>query len=68
MTGPVAIFIMMMMMVMMMMMMTEIKFTSHAISIFTMMMIILSESYPNTNMTGFKWFSKIFESLRFEQK
>ena len=40
----------------------------HTIAIFTMMMtIILSESYPmNTNMTGFKWFSIIFESLRFE--
>ena len=63
MTGPVAIFIIMMMMVMMMM--TD-KIYVHAISIFTMMMIILSESYPNTNMTGFKWFSKIFESLRFE--
>ena len=44
------------------------KIYVHAISIFTMMMIIFSESYPNTNMTGFKWFSKIFESLRFEQK
>ena len=66
MTGPVAIFVMMMMMMIVMMMMTD-KIYFHAISIFTMMMIILSESYPNTNMTGFKWFSKIFESLRFEQ-
>ena len=47
MTGPVAIFIMMMMM-----MLTD-KIYFHAIAIFTMMMIILSESYPNTNMTGF---------------
>ena len=62
MTGPVAIFVMMMRM----MLIDKIYF--HAIAIFTMMMIILSESYPNTNMTGFKWFSKIFESLRFEQK
>ena len=29
---------------------------------------VLSESYPmNTNMTGFKWFSKIFASLCFGQ-
>ena len=47
MTGPVAIFIMMMMM-----MLTD-KIYFHAIAVFTMMMIILSESYPNTNMTGF---------------
>ena len=47
MTGPVAIFIMMMMM-----MLTD-KIYFHAIAVFTMMMIILSKSYPNTNMTGF---------------
>ena len=47
MTGPVAIFIMIMMM-----MLTD-KIYFHAIAVFTMMMIILSESYPNTNMTGF---------------
>ena len=47
MTGPVAIFIMMMMM-----MLTD-KIYFHAIAVFTMMMIILSESYPNTKMTGF---------------
>ena len=29
----------------------------------------LSESYPmNTNMAGFRWFSKTFASLCFEQK
>ena len=49
MTGPVAIFIMIMMM-----MLTD-KIYFHAIAIFTMMMIILSESYQNTNMTGFNW-------------
>ena len=49
MTGPVAIFIMIMMM-----MLTD-KIYFHAIAIFTMMMIILSESYQNTNMTGFNF-------------
>ena len=30
---------------------------------------VLSESYPkNTNMTGFRWFSTIFESLFFGRK
>ena len=48
MTGPVAIFIMIMMM-----MLTD-KIYFHAIAIFKMM-IILSESYQNTNMTGFNW-------------
>ena len=54
MTGPVAIFIMMMMM-----MLTD-KIYFHAIAIFTMMMIILSESYQNTNMTGFNWVKIVY--------
>ena len=30
---------------------------------------VLSESYPmNTNMTGFRWFSKLFASLCFVMK
>ena len=30
---------------------------------------VLGESYPmNTNMTAFRWYSKIFVSLGFEQK
>ena len=30
---------------------------------------VLSKNYPmNTNMTGFRWFSKIFASLCFGQK
>ena len=49
MTGPVAIFIMIMMM-----MLTD-KIYFHAIAIFKMMMIILSESYQKTNMAGFNW-------------
>ena len=57
MTGPVAIFIMMMMM-----MLTD-KIYFHAIAIFTMMMIILSESYPNTNMTGFNWVKIVYANF-----